>query len=288
MSDLAYVSLVFDEAARGKIPDSHIHEWDAGKWRGEKEMNVRWDTVGAAIATHPVEQGLFLGARGEVMCLGSRAFHFEKIGKGADSPEKRGPMRGIRGVGESVFAVGMNRQIYKRDSAGVWSTFEKGLPKRLKGSDEVTGFEAIDGFDETELYTVGWDGEIRQFDGTAWINRDSPTNFILTDVCCAGNGVVYACGRVGTLLAGRADQWRSLTKPAFKDDLWSLAWFQGQLYAASMTALYVLEKESFRPVRIGKDAPETCFRLSARDGVLWSIGAKDVMAYDGKKWTRID
>lgn len=28
--------------------------------------------------------------------------------------------------------------------------------------------------------------------------------------------------------------------------------------------------------------------MSAADGVLWSFGAKDIMAFDGKKWARVD
>jgi len=36
------------------------------------------------------------------------------------------------------------------------------------------------------------------------------------------------------------------------------------------------------------DKPATCLRLTAADGVMWSIGAKDVLSFDGKTWTRID
>ncbi len=37
----------------------------------------------------------------------------------------------------------------------------------------------------------------------------------------------------------------------------------------------------------GEDIPATCYHLSAADGLLWSIGAHDVMEFDGKRWTKI-
>ena len=56
-----------------------------------------------------------------------------------------------------------------------------------------------------------------------------------------------------------------------------------------MYRLFMLDNETARrrqhqPMR----SPKTCYRLSADDGVLWSIGAKDVLAFDGKTWTRIN
>jgi hypothetical protein len=55
-----------------------------------------------------------------------------------------------------------------------------------------------------------------------------------------------------------------------------------------MRTVYRLEGDRLKPVGFGKDLPRTCFHLSAADGVMWSIGAKDLMAFDGKSWTRID
>jgi len=36
------------------------------------------------------------------------------------------------------------------------------------------------------------------------------------------------------------------------------------------------------------DPATTAYHLSAADGILMSVGAKDVIVFDGKVWTRIE
>lgn len=285
--DLSYCSFISDEASNAKIAQSFIFEWDAGTWRGDDEASRDWDTVSATLAFNPLEQAIFLGEAGEISCLGSGDLHDEQIGSKESSPAKRGSMRGIKTIGEQVYAVGMNRQVYRRNKAGEWSCIDKGA-RPPKGSDEVFGFEAIDGFNEKEIYAVGWQGEIWLYNGNDWSKKDSPTNFILVDVCCAGDENVYACGRVGTLLCGRGDKWSTIEHETITDDIWSMVWYQDTLYLSTMDAVYMLNNDSLVLVDMGNDQPETCFHLSTADGVLWSIGAKDIMAFDGMKWVRID
>jgi hypothetical protein len=90
------------------------------------------------------------------------------------------------------------------------------------------------------------------------------------------------------LIKGKGSAWKVISKNTTKSDFWGMAWFDNHLYVASMDELFRLEDDELVPVTFGKDAPESFYTLSAADGVLWSIGAKDVMAFDGKKWTRID
>lgn len=286
-SDLAYLSLVHDDSAEQKIPHSYVIEYDAGVWRSEPKMNVDWDTVSVTLSKYPLEQGVIMGEGGQVMCNGSGDFHIEQIGIADNSPEHYGPMRGIRLIGDQVYAVGMNRQAYRRDKKGAWTNIDNDI-KTPPESDDVTGFEAVDGFNEKEIYAVGWDGEIWQFNGRKWSQKDSPTNFVLVDVCCAGDGNVYACGRLGTLLRGRGDRWEVIKHESIDDDIWSLAWYKDRLYLSTMDAVYVLEDDRLLFMNMGKDQPETCFHLSTADGVLWSIGARDIMSFDGSTWTRID
>jgi hypothetical protein len=73
-----------------------------------------------------------------------------------------------------------------------------------------------------------------------------------------------------------------------EEDFWGIAWYAGRLFLSTMRLVYALVNGSLQQVDFGAEAPRTCFQLSAADGVLWSIGAKDVMSYDGSTWARID
>lgn len=281
--DLAYVASVSDELSERRVVHAYLTEWDAGTWRvGEADDDIEeWEAVAAALVHQPLEQALFLGAQGEVLCMGSGDTHHERI-----PGKRRGPLRGLGSVAGQAYACGMQYQVYRRDAQGDWCAHEQGLPRNSPGS-AVGGFEAVGGFAHDELYAAGWHGAIWHFDGTRWQQCLSPVDAILTALCCAPDGHVYACGQDGTLLRGRGADWEVLAQ-AVRDDLWSLAWFGGALYAASAWAVYRLEGDQLREIDFGADRPATCYGLSAADGVLWSIGAKDIMAFDGHSWSRID
>jgi hypothetical protein len=285
---LAYFSVVTDELSREKLDHSLFLEWNRGIWRGSNIAPVKWTTVGATVTSTPIEQGLFLGYWGQVHCMGSGDVHEEKIlSAGGESPEQRGPMRGLRSIGGKAYAVGTHRQVYRRDGANTWTCIDE--TTRPESEDpRVVSFESIDGFSPEEIYAAGRQGEIWLYDSRQWHRLNSPTNMILTDVCCAGDGNVYVCGRYGTLLRGRDGRWEVIGQESTQEDLWRAIWYREKLYLSTMRFLYTLEDNRLEQVDFGGDVPITCFHLSAADGVLWSIGAKDVMSYEGTNWVRID
>jgi len=194
----------------------------------------------------------------------------------------------VRSIGGKAYAAGMDRQVYRRDGANAWTCIDASM-RPPQESEDILGFEGIDAFSEKEIYAVGWKGEIWMYDGKKWAQIDSPTNLVLTAVCCAGDGNVYATGRRGLLLKGRKNKWEVVKQENTKQDLWGMAWYREELYLSSLEQVFILRKEELEAVEIGDDKPQiSCYHLSAADGVLWSIGPKDVMAYDGKVWTRID
>jgi hypothetical protein len=270
-----------------KADHTIIAAWHAGLWAGAGE-DPKWTTVGAGLCAHPIEQSIFLGYWGEVFCVGSGDSHEERIHPNdLDYPEKRGPMNGIRGIGGKAYAVGIRRQAYRRDGANLWTCIDHSARPDPK-DDRMTSFEAIDGFTEQDIYTAGRIGEIWRYDGTLWKQIESPTDLTLTNLCCAGDGEVYICGLAGMLIKGRGSRWQVIEHASTDEDFWGISWFNDKLYLSTMRAVFRLEGDRLKQVDFGKDAPRTCFHLSAADGVMWSIGAKDVMAFDGKSWTRID
>lgn len=282
--DLGYLILSNDAASAHKIPSVGIVQWEPEGWGDGGQ--VPWRVAGTAISTQPLQQICVVGEFGQVLMLGSGDRHEERIGNGKNAPEDRGPLRGVRAIGNHIYCVGMDRQAYRREAPGKWVPLTSGIPEVDEG--EVVGFEAVNGFSESEIYACGWEGDIWQFDGTNWLQRSSPVNTVLVDLCCGEDGHVYACGRNGVLVRGRADLWETMELGGFSDDLWSLVWYKGKLYVATMDHVLTLAHGGLKPLSMGNDAARTCYDLVTGAGLMWSIGAKDVMSFDGKKWTRID
>jgi hypothetical protein len=237
-----------------------------------------WSAVAIAVAKKPAEKLVAVGEDGDVFTYVG--------GKAADEVIEPRPvcLRGIGVVDGLAIACGMKRQVYRRDGENTWVAMHAPAPPPR----ENAGFEAIAGFGSKEMYAVGWNGEIWEWNGRRWQNRTSPTNIILTGVCCAGDDKVYICGQNGTLLAGRHGLWDVIDLEDFTEDFWDVHWFNDTLYLATMTALYTYTSAGLAPVDFGADGPGTCYRLTDAQGVLWSVGSDDVFSFDGRVWTRVD
>lgn len=177
----------------------------------------------------------------------------------------------------------MKRQVYRRNDRDNWTLLNNGFPQ----STGIFGFESIDGFSHQEIYAVGWEGEIWQFDGSTWTPRDSGTNVILQEVVCADNGKVYAIGRGRKLVVGRAESWQTIDLD-LPVELCGLAWFQGVLYACSSRDVFTWDGFTFSPLPIAGDRPATLQYLNSGEGGLCAVGPKDLFRFDGTAWTRID
>lgn len=280
--DLIYI-VTLDDSIDRQIEHSHLYTLDGGTlgYAGVQD----WSTQSMTICRHPHEQLLAMSPLGHLRLIGSGLDSEELISTPDGSPETRGLLRKVRNIGQRAYAVGMNRQVYRRDGEGLWVCLDQAI---RPAPSEVKGFETVDGFAENDLYAAGWDGEIWHYDGVGWHPCASPTNLVLTSLLCAADGQVYLAGQRGLLLKGRQNSWQIIEQEAMRDDIWDLAWFEGQLYVATYRGLYSLVNEQLVPVDFGDERPTSFYHLSAADGVLWSFGAKDIMAFDGSRWQRID
>ncbi|NND71027.1 MAG: hypothetical protein HKN43_05565 [Rhodothermales bacterium] len=193
-------------------------------------------------------------------------------------------MRNLGVVDGIAYACGMAREVYRREGDDNWIAMN--APRKGK---EIVGFEAIDGFDRSEIYAVGLKGDIWEWNSSAWTQHASPTNVILNGVCCAPNGEVYICGQQGMLISGRGSSWGLIDLGDFAADFWDVHYFNNTIYLATMFTLFTYTKEDgLEAVNFGDDAPTSCYRLTSAEGVLWSVGSADIFSYDGKSWTRVD
>lgn len=281
--DLAYLLTTQQDLSSEKIPNTIYIEIDQSDL-GSDILN--WNACSIAVCKIPLEQAILLGETGYISVYGSKHEEHELSIFSSLKQPSRGPMREIRGIAKGyAYAVGTHRQAYKRINANQWICIDQTAQDNSIDMTEKS-FESIDGFSEEDIYTVGWDGEIWHFDGNTWTQKDSPTNLALYKVKCAEDGFVYACGQVGTLLKGRDNQWEIIEQDITSEDFWGVEYFNQKAYFSTLTGIYEFHSNSLKKVNYGETLPPfSCYHLSAADGILWSIGARNVYEFDGQQWT---
>jgi hypothetical protein len=263
-------------------PQSSILVWHEGDWL--EGGTIPWNCVAAAMLSHP-PQLLMAGPFGEVLAMGSGDVHKERISDGTNSPRAKAMIRSVRCIDNHIYAVGMQRQVYKRFDRSKWQWIG---PDAKIPDGGVRGFESIDGFNDRDLYVVGWEGEIWHYNGQNWTQNDSPTNLVLNAVLCIKGGrLAYACGQCGILLRWQMGKWEVVDHQASTLDFWDMAWFDGKLYISTMESLLCFDGETMEIIDFGIDHPGSCYHLSSIDGNLLSIGTNDIMVFDGNDWRRI-
>jgi hypothetical protein len=197
-----------------------------------------------------------------------------------------GNLRRLASIDGTFYACGMDRVALRRTSAGRWAAFG---PGPLKDDPKVVGFEDIAGYSPTELYAVGWGGEIWWYDGKKWRRADSPTSAILSSMTCSPDGKVYVVGHDGVMLKGRRDQWE-LVETERTDHLKDVAQLGGQIYVCTDFGLFKLEESGLveeTDFAAEEDRPATCLHLLETPGELVSLGTKDVFVKRDAAWYRL-
>lgn len=192
--------------------------------------------------------------------------------------DRFGSFRRLASIDGKAYAVGTRGMVYRFDGISAWTPIDSTLPSHFDA-------QAIDGFAENDFYAVGFRGELMHYDGRAWATQTLPTNANLCAVLCAPDRYVYIAGHRGTLLCGYADSWRTIGDAA--EDIWSLAWFAGAVYASSFQRVARVDGDQLTTVSFAPERPKSFYHLSAGDRILWSIGEKDVISFDGKQWKRV-
>jgi len=275
--DLVYVLTKGKALLEQEIAHTGLIGIDQGRW-GDA-ANTDWDSTAIAVARKPSEKVVFVGEDGDVCTYVGGTSAKEEI--------KPAPVliRNAKTVDGLVIACGMRRQVYQRVAERKWIDISAPFSK----PEEEAGFEAIDGYTLKELYAVGWKGEIWQYNGTRWTNRTSPTNVILTAVCCAPDKAVYVGGKDGVMMKGRNDSWEIIEwEDDFDLDIWDLCWFGGKLYVATISNLYTLSGNRLDEVDFGRIEVSSCYSLTEAQDVLWSIGNQDVLSFDGTTWQQYE
>jgi len=279
LPDVGYIYACDPKKENQDIPHTVVFTWKSNRFiRGEAEYSAH----SCCLINHPEPGVVNVSGPGFNAVQTRNGITVGKIYENnLSEPKTRryGEIRSVATIEDKAYAVGMSGTIFRLDKIGSWKCIDKGISRDFD-------IEAIHGFSGSDMYAVGYQGEVWHFNGKKWAKREVPTNAYLSCVNCAGNDTVYIAGDSGVLLRGRENSWETI-ESELEDDIWDLEWFMGLLYASTMDGLYKLIDDEMEPVDFGKDTPETCYHLSAAEGVMWSIGAKDIMSFDGKSWTRV-
>jgi hypothetical protein len=187
----------------------------------------------------------------------------------------------------------MLRQCYRRPVdvdpfvKGRWSRHDAGAVLPV-GSGKIAGFNSIDGFSESDMYAVGWGGEIWHYNGRRWKKLDSATNLKLERVICGKDGKVYGVGQAGVVLKGRDAAWEVLKNEETEESFWGATWFADRLWMATLNGVYfVNEDDVVEACPISLPQPITSGWLVCAGTNLWSIGSYHVLwTADGKRWAQ--
>ena len=197
-----------------------------------------------------------------------------------DLPEKR--------VGGLVYSAGMSRMVYRRPlNGGRWERADAGA-RVPRTSTEIAGFLDLDGFDERDLYAVGFQGHIWDSDGARWRRIDSPTNLKLECVRCAEDGRVYIAGAKGIILGGPRCVMGRHRARLDRGDLLGDGVCIGSIYLSTDVGfIYRLDGDALSPIETGLGRRISTRGLYYNDGVLLSTGAHDLCLFDGRGWAEV-
>jgi hypothetical protein len=278
-----------DELNAKQIPNSTLLKFipeDGTKF----SFHLLWTATKIVVSAVPQLALIAAGPDGRVNVGNAMGDRLEQIGSANEGPGIHGDIRDLRGLGSDIVAVGMGRQAYRRNELGAWVAFHESV-LQVPDLTQVRGFNAAHGTSANELVAVGWYGEIYRWSiKSGWMQEDSGTNLILNDVHMTTDGTTFACGQKGLLLMNANGTWRQVTNDAVEDEIRSLQWFDGKLYLATNDAFLVMDSRGrITPVKISASADVTFDSLHASDGVLLSVGPKDVYwTTDAKRWNRLD
>lgn len=227
-----------------------------------------------------------IGIDGYVEILKGQARRVEAVDRSRDGPNRLKHLTFARTFGERILTVGMSRMVYERNSGASWRAIDSGL-RIPRSSPEIEGLRAIEVDDNGDLVAVGLRGDIWFRQSEIWRAIESPTNLKLESLRWL-NGVLYICGGRGLLLHGQPDKLKIITQTATEDTFWSMESFGGEIFLSTRRgSIWKLIGEELVRVELAGGPDVSTGWLHANEGLLLSVGERDIFTNDGHSWTRL-
>ncbi len=279
------LAAVQDEAAQRKMDLTLLLRWQTGKWQVVEPPLLDAAVGLAADYTH--SECMALGLHGRVQRFRWSDTRLEPMPvNDVGSPDDPPILRSLALVEGVWFAAGMGREVYQLQGRN-WVAIDHSIKIAEPGIEPV-GFQAVAGYSTDEMYAAGFAGEIWSRSKGRWHQEQSPTNLALDTAFSCPDGLVRIAGKSGVLLEGRHVKWRTIPHTATDSEFFGSAWFQGRLHLSTSEAVFHLVGEELEISDFGNAGAASCMQITADDHNLWSIGPKDLLCFDGRKWRRID
>lgn len=187
-----------------------------------------------------------------------------------------------------VYAAGPWRAVARRTGPGKWESLadRKSLPvpKRNSSGSNDEGFNAIDGFNARDIYAGGGHGDLWRYDGVRWQQCAIPTNMIIENLCCAGDGKVYVGMQGGSVLKGRENTWKLIHKGTMTIPFKDIVWYGGRIWCTSDYGIWTIDNDKLDDAPLPPAIRSCAGNLSAADGVMLLAGMYGAAVFDGKQW----
>ncbi|MBF5005298.1 hypothetical protein [Diaphorobacter caeni] len=274
--DKRVINIVLDRVGAGRYGQSTLADFGV--------CNI-------SVQDYPKHHSVTIDYQGQVWGQGSGILGVEKsIGYDLENGPQRGGVIRVKKIGSHVYGVGARRSVCKRLGVGEWKAVWDGLPiPVVKRSVELNnfGFADIDGFDETDIYAVGGNGDVWQFDGNKWSQISFPTNQDLRNVCCGKDGRVYIAAQGGVTYRGRHDVWEKVSDACTAQWFKDMVWYQNKLWATNDYSIWCLGDKGFNEPDLPDFVRSSAGSMSEADGILLLAGMYGSSLYDGGKWVSL-
>jgi len=239
----------------------------------------------------PIPHAVAVGLNGDIAIVTDGEIAYSVLDDGENGPLWRGDIRSLSQVSGDLYAVGMQRQVYRRAFSGSetieekWEHFENGIKW---SPDEMSGFNALDGFDQDEIYAAGWSGELQVFNKKKWQTVELPTNLKIERVLASPTQEVFLSGIRGVVLRGRGDSFQVIPHSTTDESIWGMCWAFDCLWLASAKNLFRVADDDLIRVDVGLGEDFTFRCLTHAGGRLWSTGQNHVIyTDDGETWNQV-
>lgn len=255
-----------------------------GAWSSlANETVLPWVVAGMDPIADLSSQIAMVGWGGQALIIDGELTRREALQR--NDPEFVSIIRSVKTIADTIYAVGMRRQVYKRSKENVWMNIDDEVA--YQGDDIAVGFNTIGGFNVEELYAAGLNGEIWGYDGGKWNEIQSPTNVHLHSICCASDKNVYIGGNSGLFIRGRYNAWDILDSN-IEETIWDIHCFGDILYLLTNNGVYRYVDQELEKIKDNLLDYEGFVRISSSNDRLWVFGQKKIVQYDGLSWSEFD